>query len=83
MSAKAHEMLQPRQLNDADEEILNVLAGERARMRPVHIADEADLGRSYCSQRLKRLVEHGHVSQPRSGLYEYVDDAREEADDDA
>ena len=71
-------MLNPDQLNDADNAILDVLAIDSGRLRPTHIAEDASLDRSYVSQRLKRLVEHGHVAKPRSGLYELVDDPREE-----
>jgi DNA-binding MarR family transcriptional regulator len=74
-------MLEPRQLNDADEQILDVLLADGSRLRPTHIAEDAALDRSYVSQRLKRLVEHGHVARPRSGLYVIADDPREDADD--
>ena len=71
-------MLAPDQLNDADNAILDVLDAESGRLRPTHIAEDASLDRSYVSQRLKRLVEHGHVAKPRSGLYELVDDPRDQ-----
>jgi len=70
-------MLEPEQLNEADEKVLQVLAADGGRMRPVHIAKEVDLGRSYVSQRVKRLCEHGHIKKPYDGLYELVDDPRE------
>jgi DNA-binding IclR family transcriptional regulator len=70
-------MLEPRQLNDADEAILDFMAEDGGRLRPVNIAEATDLGRSYVSQRLKRLKEHGHVARPHAGLYELVEDPRE------
>jgi DNA-binding IclR family transcriptional regulator len=70
-------MLEPRQLNDADDAILKVLATDGGRMRPTHIASGADVERSYCAQRLKRLHEHGHVEKPYPGLYILTDDPRQ------
>jgi predicted transcriptional regulator len=70
-------MLEPRQLNDADGEILEVLATDGGRMRPTHIATDANVERSYCAQRLKRLHEHGHVEKPYPGLYILTDDPRQ------
>lgn len=81
MGTNPEAMLKPRQLNDADRQILDVMVADGGRLRPTHIAEDADLDRSYVSQRLKRLVEHGHVEKPRSGLYVAVSDPREEADD--
>lgn len=76
MAARSHGMLDASQLNDADEKILDVLASDGGRMRPVHIASATGLGRSYVSQRLKRLSEHGHVSRPYEGLYSLENDPR-------
>ena len=70
-------MLDPEQLNEADVKIIDVLAADGGRMRPVHIAEKTGLGRSYVSQRVKRLFEHGHVQKPYDGLYELSDDPRE------
>jgi len=72
--------LQPEDLNDADVEILDVLANGRA--TPQLIREELDAGgrdvtRQYVSQRLKRLREHNHVVNRQSvGVYELVDDPR-------
>jgi Mn-dependent DtxR family transcriptional regulator len=82
MGANPGLMLEPRQLNDADRSVLSVLAGDGGRMRPTHIATQADVERSYCAQRLKRLHEHGHVDKPYSGLYILTDDPREGSADD-
>lgn len=80
MRIETQQMLEPRQLNDADHAILDVLASDGGRMRPVHIARAAEVERSYCAQRLKRLVEHAHVARPYDGLYVLVDDPRRESD---
>ncbi|MEZ3163257.1 hypothetical protein [Halorubrum miltondacostae] len=41
------------------------------------------VSRTYASERLKRLVEHNHVEKIAPGLYELVDDPRDDlADDD-
>ena len=69
-------MLEPRQLNSTDEEILAFMR-ERGRVTPGWVAEETDNPRAYVSQRLKRLKEHGHVDQPHRGLWDLVDDPRE------
>jgi Uncharacterized membrane-associated protein/domain len=69
-------MLEPRQLNDTDREVLEFLS-ERGRVSPSWVADATDNPRAYVSQRLKRLKEHGHVEQPYRGLWDLVDDPRE------
>lgn len=69
--------LEPRQVNDADREILAFLTDEGKRATPKYVAEETDLDRSYVSQRLKRLCEHGHLERPYRGLYELVDDPRD------
>lgn len=73
-------MLEPRQLNETDRDILAFMADDGGRVTPSWVAEETDNARAYVSQRLKRLVEHGHVEQPHRGLYVLVDDPRE-ADD--
>lgn len=62
-------------LNDTDEIILEEL--REGRVTPKLIAKRHDLGRSYVSQRLIRLHEHGHVEELVRGLYELADDPRE------
>jgi len=54
-------MLEPRQLNETDQDILAFLAADGGRVTPSWVAEETDNARAYVSQRLKRLVEHGHV----------------------
>lgn len=73
--------LQPEDLNDADTEILGVLAEGRATPQLVReeLADRGrDVTRQYVSQRLKRLREHNHVvNRKETGVYELVDDPQE------
>lgn len=69
--------LEPRQLNDADNDILDFMAEEDDRVNPSYVAKETGHSRPYVSQRLKRMKEHGHVRQPHRGLWELVDDPRD------
>jgi len=75
-------MLERRQLNSTDEEILDFMQ-EHGRVTPSWVADETDNARAYVSQRLKRLKEHGHVEQPYRGLWDLTNDPREDGDPDA
>lgn len=77
MSANQRRVLSPPQLNDADEQILEFMDRVGGRVTPTWIAEEQGLSRTYTSQRLKRLREHGHVEQPFRGLWTLVDDPRE------
>lgn len=83
MSANRRRVLSPPQLNDADEQILEFMDRVGGRVTPTWIAEDQDLSRTYVSQRLKRLREHGHVKQPFRGLWQLVDDPREEPDAEA
>jgi len=74
MHAEQHPVLDPDDLNDADRRVLNELQDGRG--TPTFIAERTDTDRSYVSQRLKRLSEHGHVDRLETGLYELVDDPR-------
>ncbi|MGQ3723549.1 helix-turn-helix transcriptional regulator [Natrialba aegyptia] len=74
--------LEPRQLNDADNDILDFMAEEDDRVNPSYVAKETGHSRPYVSQRLKRMKEHGHVRQPHRGLWELVDDPRDETSSD-
>ena len=69
--------LEPRQLNDADRDILDFMREEGDRVNPSYVAEETGHSRPYVSQRLKRLKEHDHVRQPHRGLWELVEDPRE------
>jgi len=79
MAVQDRPVLDAEQLNDADEQILDVLREGRA--TPALVSDVADLGRSYVSQRLIRLEEHGNVDELVRGLYELQHDPREAGPD--
>ena len=66
--------LEPGDLNETDESILDELA--EGRVTPQYIADQLDISRPYASEKLKRFVEHGHIEKLASGLYELKDDPR-------
>jgi len=74
-------MLEPRQLNETDKEILEFMAWDGGRVTPSWVAEETDNKRAYVSQRLKRLKEHGHIEQAHRGLWQLVDDPREDSDE--
>lgn len=76
MSIDQHLMLEPRQLNDLDQRILDELADDRA--SPGYLSEQLGEDSSYINQRLKRLGEHGHVEKLARGLWELVDDPRGE-----
>ena len=80
MATSATGMLTPADLNDTDDAVLDVLRG--GRVTPQYAADQMGVSRTYASERLKRLVEHNHVKKAAPGLYELVDDPRDEADGD-
>lgn len=70
-------MLEPRQLNETDKDILAFWDDVGGRVTPSWVAEETGNARAYVSQRLKRMKEHGHVEQPHRGLWTLVDDPRE------
>jgi len=72
--------LDPEDLNKTDEGIFRMLT--EGRCTPRYIAGELDLQQPYVNQRLKRLVEHGHVTRVDRGLYELDSDPREAAEED-
>jgi predicted HTH transcriptional regulator len=75
MHAKATAVLEPRQLNDADRDILDVL--QEGRATPGYLSQETGHDSSYINQRLRRLEEHDHVRTLARGLWELVDDPRD------
>jgi len=75
MASQRTTVLEPTRLNDTDEIILDEL--QEGRVTPTLVAERHDLGRSYVSQRLIRLREHGHAEAVTKGLYELVEDPRE------
>ena len=76
MALQQRGMLGPEDLNDTDEQILRELSD--GRVTPQLVADRQELNRSYVSQRLIRLKEHGHVEELTRGMYELVDDPRDD-----
>lgn len=78
MATSATGVLTPADLNDTDDAVLDVLRG--GRVTPQYAADQMDVSRTYASERLKRLVEHKHVAKVAPGLYELVDDPRDDVD---
>lgn len=79
-------MLDPDDLRNVDRQLLAYLT--EGRVTPVYARkrlkdDEVgEYSRGYVQQRLARLVEHGHaINQGEAGLYELVDDPREDAVD--
>jgi len=65
------------ELNETDRLILDEL--HDGRNVPANIADELDVSRQYVQQRLRRLREHGYVRNIGRGVYELVEDPRENA----
>jgi len=63
-------------LNPTDQAILELLS--EGRCTPSYIAHHTDYSRGNIQNRLLRLVEHGYVEQLGGGLYELVEDPREE-----
>lgn len=61
------------ELNETDEAIIEIL--QEGRNVPANIADELDVSRQYVQQRLRRLREHGYVSNIGRGVYELEEDA--------
>ena len=78
MALQSGPMLQPDDLNSTDKEILSEL--DDGRVTPALVASRRDVDRSYISQRLIRLAEHGHVDELVRGLYELADDPRKDND---
>ncbi len=65
-------------LNDTDRSILGLL--REGRVTPPYVADELDKSREYASERLIRMLEHGHAERVAPGLYELVDDPRDDVE---
>jgi len=69
-------MLDEEDLGPADEKLLNML--NEGRVTAPFVADETGYSLQYVRDRLGRLVEHGNARKVYEGLYELVDDPREE-----
>ena len=65
-------------MNPTDNAILDML--RTGRCTPRYIAEEHDYSRQNVSNRLSRLVEHGYVRKVTRGLYELIEDPREDED---
>ena len=74
METKQRSVLEPRQLNEADHEILDEL--HKGRASPSYLAEQTGIEQTYINQRLRRLDEHGHVENLARGLWEIADDPR-------
>jgi len=77
--ADVQDVLESDDLNTTDRGIVRMLT--EGRCTPRYLAGELGLQQPYVNQRLKRLVEHGHVERIDRGLYELRDDPREEDGD--
>lgn len=62
-------------LNPTDRAVLCML--QEGRCTPSYIAKVKDYSRQNVMNRLNRLVEHGYVTKIDTGLYELVEDPRE------
>lgn len=67
------------ELNPTDNSILDRL--REGRCTPSYIADEEGYSRQNVTNRLKRLEEHGLVEKIHTGLYELVEDPRDDEED--
>lgn len=69
-------MLDADDLSPADHKILEMLRD--GRVTAPYVAHETDYSLQYVRDRLNRMVEHDNVTKVYEGLYELVDDPREE-----
>ena len=63
-------------MNPTDHDVLDML--NEGRCTPSYIADESGYSRQNITNRLKRLEEHGVVKKVHTGLYQLVNDPRDE-----
>jgi len=66
--------------NDTEEQILAVMK-EEGRATPYLIRERTDIRKEYVSRHLDNLRRAGWVTKVTRGLYEFVDDPREDSDD--
>ncbi len=71
-----YQMLKEDQLTDVDNAILDLLSDGRVIVP--YVEDETGYSSEYIRARLTRLIEHGHVRKEYKGLYELVNDPRDE-----
>lgn len=69
-------MLQPDDIGPADRKLLDLLS--EGRVTAPYAAEETGYSLQYVRDRLTRLVEHGNARKVYEGLYELVDDPRDE-----
>lgn len=70
------QMLEEDDLGPADEALLDML--QEGRVTAPYAADETGYSLQYVRDRLGRLVEHGNAKKVYEGLYELVEDPRQE-----
>jgi hypothetical protein len=63
-------------LNDLDNEIIDFAQANGDRITPKWASAELDRNRSYVTQRMTRLSEHGIFAKPYRGLYDLIEDPR-------
>ena len=64
-------------LNDADDAILEEI--RKGRVTAAFLSERIDWSRGYITQRLRRLEEHGYVTNlENTGLYELTNNPRDE-----
>ena len=73
-------MLDADDLGPADEKILDML--QDGRVTAPFVAEETGYSLQYVRDRLGRLVEHGNATKVYEGLYELIDDPREDTTND-
>jgi hypothetical protein len=71
-------MLDKDDLSPADDKLLDLL--REGRVTAPFAADETGYSLQYIRDRLGRLVEHGNARKVYDGLYELVEDPREETE---
>jgi len=69
-----------------EEEVLSAFKTERretgeSRMTPAMIRDHVDNSKQNVNYALDQLTAAGWVNQPATGIYEFVDDPREDSDE--
>ena len=78
MSVNRQSVLTAEDLNETDNRLLDLL--QETAVHPAWAADQLGISRQYATQRLRRLVEHGHLDKPEEAFYILVDDPREDSD---
>jgi len=76
-TSTAERMLEEDDLGPADKALLDLLQDGRITAPYAH--EETGYSLQYIRDRLKRLVEHGNAEKVHEGLYELVNDPRDNA----